>query len=366
MRLLSPKLIIFILTIFYMVSAQDVYDQKNQKLFFKYVPFLQNWKYETDKPLEFSQLSNVIALNYNYSERIAFSMGGGYAHVSGDVNELSGFNDSQIALTYRLKKYNLVVDAGINIPNGKEKLSENESKTSRMISQNIFMMHIPNLGQGLNYYLGSAWAVPLTENIAGGVGFSYQIRGAYSPESNSNKYHPSDEVLLTAGLDYRLTNVATLSFDVTGMFYGSDRMDNEEIFAAGRRIIVNLLYQHYFGHNLIYVFLQYRDQALDELKGVLAASENEKVYPNQLSLIARFQQRFSRKFLLTYLVETRFYEETASPFSGYDIYGLGLEPVIRFSTWFETPVFIKYIQGQNQYNDKLKGLEAGLGLRIWL
>ena len=366
MRLLSPKLIIFILIIFSIVSAQDTYEHKNQKLFFKYVPFLQNWKYETNKPQEFSQLSNIIALNYNYSERIAFSMGAGYAHVRGDVNELSGFNDSQIMLTYRLKKYNLVIDAGINIPNGKEKLSENESKTSRIISQNIFMMHIPNLGQGLNYYLGSAWAVPLTENIAGGVGFSYQIRGAYSPATNNNKYQPSDEILLTAGLDYRLTNITTLSFDVTGIFYGSDRMDNEEIFAAGRRIIFNFLYQHYLGHNLISVFLQYRDQALDELKGVLAVSENEKVNPNHLSIIASYLQSFSRKFLLTYLVETRFYQKTASPFSGYDIYGISVEPVIRLSPQVEIPVTIKYLQGKNQDDNKLKGFEAGLGFRIWL
>ena len=366
MKLYSPKIVFIIIFISSFVFSQQINEQNSYKIYFNYMPTFQSWKSDINEELDFSQLSNIIGLNFNISNQVSFSFRGGYANINGDVDVLNGLSDSQIALKYRMQKYHLMLDGGINIPNGKKELTEEEFLTSRIVSQNIFSMQIPNLGQGLNYYLGGAWANPLSDNIAIGVGLSYQIRGAYRPTLNNPEYQPSNELLLTGGFDYRLTNTATVSLDATGMFYGSDKIDDNEVFSAGRRIIVNLMYRQFFNHNILSFLVRYRDQALDKLKGVLATSENEKVNPNQLLLFSSFRQRFSVAFLLSYLVEARFYEETISEYSGYKIYGLGLEPVIRFSSRFEIPIIFKYIQGTNHNDDKISGIEAGLGMRVWL
>jgi hypothetical protein len=344
--------------------------QDSKLTYIQVLPYYQSWKIDNtqaNKGTEnISQLSSILSINYPFSRELALSFRGAYAQVSGDVYNLNGFCDSQFAMKYRLFKYNLVLDAGINVPNGKEKLSADEFNTSRIISQNILQMHVPNLGQGLNFYAGTAWAYPLSDNVVIGLGASYQIRGEYQPGANDPmKYHPSNEFLLTGGLDYLLTNNSSVSLDIMGIFYGSDKVNDQEIFSAGRRVIANLIYRYTFKYNLLYFIIHYRDQAIDELKGTLASSENEKVNPNLLSLSANYQQRISRIINLTYSASIRIFEQTASPFSGYTIYSLSLEPKFKLSSRVELPVILKYYNGTNEAKRKLSGFDTGIGLRLW-
>ena len=371
MKKFSPVIMLIFLFIGNSGFTQESNPGNSQLTFIQILPYYQSWKSEiaagNNEFESISQMSNIFSINYPFSRTFALSLRGAYAKATGDVYNLSGFCDSQLALKYRLLKYNLVLDAGINIPHGKEKLTPDEFNTSRIISQNIFRMHVPNLGQGLNFYAGTAWAHPVSDYMVIGLGASYQVRGEYQPGSNNlMKYHPSDEFLLTGGLDYRLTENSSVSLDMTGIFYGSDKVDNQEIFAAGRRVITNLMYRYAFSYDLLSFLILYRDQALDELKGDLASGENDKVNPNLLAVVAKYHHRISRVLNLAYIIDARLYEKTSSPFSGYQIYALGLEPLIRISTQFEVPIRLIFYTGKNKGGTNITGFETGVGLQFWL
>jgi hypothetical protein len=371
MKKFSPVILLILLFSGNSGFTQESNPGNSRLTFIQILPYYQSWKSEIAKgnneSENISQLSNIFSINYPFSRTLALSLRGAYAKVSGDVYSLNGFCDSQLAFKYRLLKYNLVLDAGINIPHGKEKLSPDEFNTSRIISQNIFRMHVPNLGQGLNFYAGMAWAHPVSDHMVIGLGASYQVRGEYQPGSNDPmKYQPSDEFLLTGGLDYRLTENSSLSLDITGIFYGSDMVENEEIFSAGRRMIANLMYRYAFRYDQLSLLILYRDQALDELKGELASGENEKVNPNLFAVVGKYHHRISRILNLAYIIDARLYEETSSPFSGFQIYALGLEPLFRISAQFEVPVILKFYSGKNKDGTNITGFETGMGLQFWL
>src|SRR4030042_3523372 len=114
------------------------------------------------------------------------------------------------------------------MPTGRKKLSMDEFITSYQISLNQYNFAVPNFGQGFNLAPGISWARPLKANIVFGAGISYQYRGPFEPFAGmSGKYDPGDEILLTGGLDFRLTETSTFSTDMIWNSYGADRLNGE-------------------------------------------------------------------------------------------------------------------------------------------
>jgi hypothetical protein len=288
-----------------------------------------------------------------------------YASVGGDVNDLNGFSDMQFLARHSLTDYNLSINGGINIPSGKTKLNQEEFLTSQVISHDLFNLRTPGFGQGMNIFFGVTWLNILSDNFVIGTGLSYQIKGEYQPlDENPSKYNPSNEISATTGFDMKLDPTSTLTGDVTGIFYGSDELDDEEIFSSGTRIITDLLYKKYFGFDYLSVFALYRSIALDELEGVFAVVDNEKINPNQFYISLSYSQRLSPKVKLEYRLFSSIFEKTATFFSGYKIFGIGVNPEFIISPGFKIPVFMRYSVGITRSESDLKNFEIGAGLGL--
>lgn len=342
--------------------SQDIYSERPAAVI-SLMPVYEGWS--TSDSIGFSEFSSILSIGYNPLEYTSLGLVTRYASVGGDVSSLSGLSDMQITIRQKLPDQNLTFDGGVNIPSGKTKLNENEFITSRIISQELFSMRTPNFGQGLNAFLGATWLNQFSDNVVGGLGLSYQLKSEYQPlAAISDKYTPSNELSLTAGLDIKLSETQTITGDFTGIFYGSDKLNGKEIFSSGNRLIFNSMYRQFFGFDFLSLYILYRNVALDQLKGEYAVLDNEKITPNQVYIGAGYNQRFNPSFTLGYGLFTSIYEKTAGYFSGYTIYGASLSPQFMLSPSVSIPVMLKYAVGSAKDKPDLSNYVISTGLRF--
>lgn len=342
--------------------SQNIYSERPTATI-SIIPDYENWS--VNDSTSFSEFTSILSAGFNPLNNTSIGLVTRYASVGGDVSSLSGLSDMQVIIKQRLPDQNLTFDGGVNIPTGKTKLKPDEFLTSRVISQELFGLRTSNFGQGLNAFLGVTWLHLLSDAVVIGTGISYQFKTEYQPLSDSpQKYTPSNEISVTAGLDIKLSETQTITGDFTGIFYGSDKLDGKEIFSSGNRLVFNSMYRQFFGFNSLSLYLLYRNVALDKLKGIYAVLDNEKITPNDLYAGVSFNQRFNSQFSLGYGAFTSIYEKTAGYFSGYTMYGASLSPQFTFSPSFSIPVGLKYAFGSAKDKTNLTNYEISAGIKL--
>lgn len=157
---------------------------------------------------------------------VALGLRASYAGAQGDGRtSVSGPADVQLALSAirPVGPASAVASLSVNLPSGERSFSLEEAQTAFLIGQGFYAFGLPSFGQGLGVTPGLTVALPVGERLAVGAGVAYQVRGAFQPRSSSpDEYNPADELLLTTGVDTRLSPTATLAFDATASLYGSD------------------------------------------------------------------------------------------------------------------------------------------------
>lgn len=313
----------------------------------------------------FSEFTNGFWIGYFFSKDTKVALTSRYASVGGDVNSIKGFSDSQVLVKHSFAEQNIGIEGGVNVPSGKTKLTNDEFLTSRIISQNIFAMNTSNFGQGLNTFLGFTWTNPVSEQVVLGAGLSYQLKSEYQPlEDIPDKYSPSNEISVTGGLDIKLTEVSTLTGDITGIFYGSDELNDEKVFTAGNRFIFNTLYKHHMGYDAISVNLLYRLMSVDKIEGAGEILDDEKVNPNQLYAALSYFQRVNSGFSINYSAFISLYEKTISYFSGYTMYGVMLTPEFRVSQQIRIPIILRFSTASADDKPTFTNFDIGSGIKI--
>lgn len=327
------------------------------------LPVYENWSMEDST--SFSEFTSILSASYYFSANTNLGFSSQYAAVGGDVNKLSGLSDMQMLFSHYLENKIIGFQGGINIPSGKTKLSNDEFLTSRIISQNLFAVHTPNFGQGLNAFVGMTWTQPLSKSFVFGAGLSYQLKTEYQPLKDiSEKYNPSNELSATGGFDVGISKTATITADVTGIFYGSDELDGKKVFKTGNRLISNLLYRQYFEHNILSLNLIYRHISVDEIEGSGPVLDEEKINPSQFYSAVSFNHRISTDFTINYGLFLILYEQTVTYFSGYTVFGIRLSPEFSVSPDIKIPVFIKVARGVHSDNLSLLNYQIGSGIKF--
>ncbi|MFQ5770316.1 MAG: hypothetical protein ACE5HX_07255 [bacterium] len=297
------------------------------------------------------------------------SVHGNQASARGDhLETLNGLTDTQLGFNYYLENANVVLNLGLNLPTGKNKLSLTEFETSSLISNNIFNLQIPNFGQGLNVTSGLTWALPVSEVLVLGVGASYQYKRGFKPlQAFIENYDPGDEILLTGGFDLRLGQTASFSGDVIFTIFGKDKIGEDEVFAPGNKLVLNVQVRKYFNFNELWLFTRYRSRSKNQQAFVLGEElmpEEQKINPNQLEIMGHYRIRFSRNFYLSILAEGRIYEKTLDTFSGISLFGGGVTPEIIPTTKYKIPIRFKYHTGSFKDGTNISGWEMGLGMVV--
>jgi len=356
------------------VLAQDAYII-NQQRFVKIAPAYQRWSVEGDN--QFSEFSIPIQIYFPFSRNWSVTLLGNQASAKGEalldssstirgqaLPKLSGLADTQLSVRYFLETMNLALDLGLNLPSGKSELELQEFRTSAELSANIFDFQVPNFGQGFNVSPGLTWAVPVRDNLVFGLGASFQYKGSFKPVAGLiDDFDPGDEVLFTGGLDLRLNETTTLSSDLIFTLYGTDKIGDTEIFAAGNKLVANAQFRKYFDFNELWLFVRYRRSAKNELArvGVGLIPEAKKTTPDQIEIMGHYQARFTRRFSMRFLAEGRIYQDTPA-FEGVKLFGGGLTPIFLASANFQLLGHFKFLTGSFDGGDKLSGLEIGVGM----
>ena len=76
--------------------------------------------------------------------------------------------------------------------------------------------------------------MPVGDALVVGAGVAYQYRGQFAPRENASEYDPGEELLVTGGLDYKLSPRAAVSADLTYATYGEDDWGGVKLSAGSR------------------------------------------------------------------------------------------------------------------------------------
>ncbi len=344
------------------VAQPDAY-VISQQSFVRLIPLYQHWSVGSE--MAFSQLGVGLSAYAPLSQELGLTVHAAHVTTTGDVTSLGGLADTKLSLNYYIEKPGVVLSCGVSLPTGKSELTQEEFETSLLISNDVFDLQTPNVGQGLTIQPGLAWAASFGDNLSIGAGASYHYRAKYKPLAEYGDYDPGDELLLTAGIDVRLGETSSLAADVVFTKYGADKLDEEDVFASGSRISTNVQFRKSIGQHELLISTRYRSLSVNDIAiaGALVAEEG-KVAPNLLDVSGRFHLRVSGNVSVSLFAEGRFYQETASTLSGVNLFGVGLAPEIQVSSHMTIPARVKFQFGKLKNGDSITGMELGLGIAV--
>ncbi len=344
------------------VSADDIFMIQRDR-YVKCAPIYQSWSQTSD--FRFSQVSAPVYLYLPVGRNVGLSVQSAFAQASGtDLTSLSGITDVQLGCSWQLENMGTVLNFGVNVPSGSRVLTQEEFDTWYHLSWPYYNFRVPSFGQGLNLSGGATWAHPLSEKFVVGLGGAYHYKGAYVPfEEMVYEYDPGDEMIVTAGLDYRTGEVSTLSFDFIYTGYQVDKVGGEEHFASGSKMIVSALYKQYLGYDELQILARYRSKDKNSAAisyGIDLVPEEEKTIPDYLELLGMYKYQIDPLTSIGFIAEGRFFQET-SRFPDVKIYGGGVMPEYRIDERFSLFGRAKYFLGVTSRGPDFSGVEIGAG-----
>jgi hypothetical protein len=327
------------------------------------LPAYETWSV-TDGGVKFSEFSTVLYAYVPAGRNMGVSLRGGGAASGGDPAKLTGLTDVQVAASYHVESINTLFSLGVNLPVGKREMDTSEFNTSVLLSQSLFDLQVPVFGQGFNVNPGAAWVFPASDNVVIGLAGAFTYRGPYKPLKGGGEYDPGDEFTASTGVDFRLSEAASLSTDFVATFYSADTYDGKTNYASGNAYWVNVQYKQNFRENELLVRTGLRTKSKGQIQGAGGlVDETERMEPGRFDVSAQFRQVFNNRFALGYMLEGRFFEKTPSAYSGTNVYGAGLTPTITLPSKLSFQLRLVFQYGTERGGGtNFTGFHAGLGI----
>lgn len=320
----------------------------------------------SDDNLEVSQLSIPLfvyaPIGRQFSATVQVSQATTETNI-GLTDQLSGLTNVNLGANYvrTFGKNSLVMTLNVSLPSGKSDLSLREFQTAVLASRSFYGLRVPGLGQGLSISPGLTLARPITDDLVFGIGLKYGYKGGYKPLALiDGEYDPGDELLVTAGADYRLSETGALSGDVTVTFYGNDKVGDLNEYESGTRFSAVALFQQFFNYDQLRILARFSTRA----KTTLPADGNRpeqigRAIPTLYQVQGQYFLRFSQELTLGTMLELRFFGSTPV-FTSKTNTRLGLLPSYQFSPKVTTNARLLATLGS------VPGYEVGLGLVLRL
>ncbi len=312
-----------------------------------------------DQDRRLSQVSFPVSAFIPLTRSFALSLFTNPAMVSGEsVTQLNGMSDAQAALSYYqpIGEGSIVVSLSSNLPSGKRELTEAEFATTTLLSQDFYGFFVPVFGQGLNLSPGITFAYPFGENVVGGVGFSYQLKGSFKPVANMlDDFTPGDEMMITGGLDFKVAQSWALSTNISYVMYQEDELGAISVFDSGDQMVAALQLLGNMGANQARVIARYRTKA----KSVLPAGDQvitaPRTIPEQVQLLGSYTLSIQENLHATLIGRVRHYQDTDF-FTAKTLFDIGASPEVAFSETVSAVMRFVYTFGS------FPGVEIGGGL----
>lgn len=313
----------------------------------------------SDQDSRLSQVGFPITAFIPVNRSLGFTLRANPALVSGDaVTALEGMSDAQAAVSFYqpIGEGSVVLSVSSNLPSGKRELTEEEFATTALLSQDFYGFYVPVFGQGLNISPGITFAYPLGENVAGGIGASYQLKGGFKPVQNMPEaFTPGAELLMTGGLDFKLNPSWALSTNFTYMLYQPDKLGEETVYESGNQFFTSAQLLGNLGINQVRVIGSFRTKAKSQLPVGGDFVTAPRSVPQQFRLLGMYSLRLQENMRANLLVQLRHFNESDF-FSNKTLFDLGASQEYAFSEVVATVLRFKYTFGS------FPGVELGLGL----
>jgi hypothetical protein len=345
------------------VQAQTEPGADAQQTVFSITPVFQSWT--VGETMKVSEFTTILSVYQPVGRSTGITLRASPAVTGGDLERLSGLTDMQLRLTHSLDDARVVLSLGVNIPTGKQELTDEEFATSLFLSNPALSWYAPGFGQGFNAQPGVVWAIPLSERFVVGIGATYHYKGGFTPVRGLDEFDPGDEISITAGFDVQLADATNLSMDALATIYGSDKLGSEEVFKAGQKLVINAQFSKALGANELSLFGRYKTRGKGEV-GFAAGlvSEAEQTEPNQVDMVGSYSVFFSNRLKIRFGVDARIQSETPAAFSGALLFGVRVAPEVQFSRTLTGTPWVRYQAGTLKGDQSVSGLEAGFGLRV--
>ena len=269
-----------------------------------------------DEDRQLSQVAFPISVFVPVVRNLGFSVMTTPVLIEADADSLasvSGINDTQAALSYfqNIGAGSVVLSMTANLPSGKKELTVEEFNTMALVSQDFYNFGVSVLGQGFNLSPGLTIAYPVNDNVAIGIGASYQMKGGFKPVLNTDStFTPGDELLITGGVDVRVGRAWALSSNVSYITYQEDLSGNTSIFESGDQVFVSMQLLGNIGTNQLRLLARYRSKA----KSLLPVGNNvataPRTVPEQIHFAGTYRIQIQDGLQATILGRVGHYNET--------------------------------------------------------
>lgn len=276
------------------------------------------------------------------------------------IESLQGLSDAQVALSYYqpIGDGSVVISFSSNVPSGKRELTEDEFATSALLSQDFYGFYVPVLGQGLNLSPGLTVAYPLSDQVAAGIGASYQLKGGFKPVENmTDSFTPGDELLITGGFDFKLGTSWALSTNVTYTMYAADQLGDVEVFESGDQISAAIQLIGDLSGNHLRLITRYRSKAKSVLPVGNEVVTAPRSIPEQVQLFGTYNVRIQDGLRAMLIGRARYFGDTDF-FENRTLFDVGAAPQFAFSDNVSAVLRFMYTFGS------FPGVELGGGLAI--
>lgn len=318
-----------------------------------------SYQYYEDGGLKLTEWSLPIQATVPIRERLQLSLRAGLASAGGDnLESVTGLGDVQASLSYtrEVGEGSVILSAGANVPTGKRKLTLEEFATATLLSQNFYDFQMPGFGQGLGVATGATWAVPIGEDVVLGLGGSFQFRGGYIPvEGMGETYNPGNEVLVTGGIDYRLSRTSALSGDVAVTLYGTDTLGDVERFEAGTKVSAAVQFRRDQGYSTLRLLARYEGREKSTLPAAVGGASQLQLLPNQGTVRGNYATRLREGVRLELEATGRYFGETTA-YDSQTVATVSVTPQFAVGEGARIGPHLAYTAGS------FSGLEAGLML----
>jgi hypothetical protein len=327
-----------------------------------------------------SQQSSPISISLPMANRMLLSVttSGMNTSTTAKVDtSLSGIVDTRLSFSYVLPGDKVWLTAGINLPTGKTKLDTAKLlKMASLISQTAFNYKVPTFGQGLGGNFGLVYASTITRRLVLGIGSSYNYKSTYEPVNNNPrpnfKYNPGDEISTNLAFNFiTYSKSARISMDLTATYFFKDKINDEEKYQSGSRVIGLISYSLKTGkiNHLLQTRLRYH---LPNKAFGIDTTE----YKSSTQIETQYSLTTPLKDWLngTIIGEYKLYSPDQTIIAGHlvetgkaGIVSFGGDAGFLFSDIFYPTISIRYSSGTIVYEGKsynVSGIEAGVGIRI--
>ena len=221
-------------------SAQPRFQYPAEKLSLGPALYAQTWRIKDSTGANrvsaiFTPLRLSIPVTANFD--LDFYGASAFAGVDqGATPTLNGLIDTKIRGTMRLNDYHWLVQAGVNLPTGKNVLAADEAQVNNLLAETVLGFLFKRYGRGLDFDAGLAYAWSLSEKMKAALGVAYLRKGAYLFRQNdARQFQPGDELTATAGVEFQAERLLVRS-NVLAKFFQKDRLGGSVVFQEGIQI----------------------------------------------------------------------------------------------------------------------------------